>query len=378
MAIHGSLNTMPLDEVLTWVQTTNRSGTLTLDRDGAEWELRLECGRVVGYVGPEMRDDNLGHVVVSSGLLTEEDLRAALQHTRAGEVSLMRILVTRGFLTTGQLEEVLRELATESLHDMFLDLPGDFVYSDASEQGLAFDLEDFTRFVSTDLGVNELLLEGARRQDEWRLMQEKLPTEHIAVRIDHERLPSLEKLGVRQRRILASLDAGQSLSDVCIEMKVPLPTVLLGLNSLVVEGAVVLEKREGEPSVERDHNRINRLVEQALLLRRSRQFDEAVSLLSAAVRMRPDADHVRQALKEALEEQIRYLYETLPPHKVPRLVVAEERLQRMKLRPDERFVVDRLAAQMDIGSLIMVSSLNERETLKLLRRLVHGGIVKLV
>lgn len=367
---------MPLAEVLSWVQATQRSGTLGIERDGNEWELRLELGRVVGYVGPEMRDDSLGHVVVTSGLLTEEDLRGALQAIRSAEHSLMRVLVTEGFLTADHLQECLRELATESLHDLFLDLPGDFVYSDASEQGL-FALEDSERFVSIDVGVNELLLEGATRQDEWEMMRTRFPTENIRVQIVDEKLPPIESLGVRQRRIVASLAAGQSISDICIEMRAPLPSVLLGLSSLINDGAVVIRKRRSDEPGDSDPGRINRLVEQAVLLRESGQFDEAVSLLGAAVRMRPDDERVRQRLREALEEQIRDLYESLPPHRVPRLIVSDARLQRLKLRPDERFVVDRLAAKMDIGSLIMVSSLNERETLKLLRRLLHGEIIEL-
>ncbi len=368
---------MPLSELLGWVQSTKRSGTVTLDRDGAEWELRLEAGRVVGYFGPEMWDDNLGHVVVTSALLAEEDLRAAMQKGRAQDRSLMLILVNEGFMSADQLQEVLRELAAESLHDMFLDLPGKFVYSDASEQGIAFDLDDFTRFVSVDLGVNELLLEGARRQDEWEAMRQRYPTENIVVTVHPEKMPPLETLPVRQRRIVASLAAGQVISDICIEMQAPMPSVLLGLSSLFKSGAVTIEEGPKVDPNERDYNRINRLVEQSLLLRQSRQFDEAVSLLSAAVRMRPDAPHVRQALKEALEEQIRELYHVLPPHKIPRVVATDERMRRLKLRPDERFLVDRLAARMDIGSLIMVSSLNERETLKFLRRLDHGGIIEL-
>lgn len=377
MAIHGSLNTMPLSELLGWVQSTKRSGTVTLERDGAEWELRLEAGRVVGYFGPEMWDDNLGRVIVTSALLTEEDLRLAMQRGRARDRSLMLVLVNEGFMTAEQLHEVLGELAAESLHDMFLDLPGQFVYSDASEQGIAFDLDDFARFVSVDLGVNELLLEGARRQDEWEAMRHRYPTENIVVRVNPEQMPPLETLPVRQRRIVASLAAGQVISDICVEMQAPMPSVLLGLSSLIASGAVTIEEGPSTDVALRDHNRINRLVEQSLLLRRSRQFDEAVSLLSAAVRMRPDVPHVRQALKEALEEQIRELYHVLPPHKVPRLVASDERMRRLKLRPDERFLVDRLAARMDIGSLIMVSSLNERETLKFLRRLAHGGIIEL-
>jgi hypothetical protein len=101
-----------------------------------------------------------------------------------------------------------------------------------------------------------------------------------------------------------------------------------------------------------------------------------VALLEVGVRMRPDSEEGRAVLKDTLEEQINDLYAALPPLKVP-TVVDEARLHRMSLRPEERFLIDRLGANMDVGSLIMVSSLNERETLKMLRKLVHGGIIDL-
>jgi hypothetical protein len=66
----------------------------------------------------------------------------------------------------------------------------------------------------------------------------------------------------------------------------------------------------------------------------------------------------------------------MPPVKVP-TIVDEGRVARLRLRPEERFLVDRLGAGMDVGGLIMVSSMNERETLKTLRRLLHGGIIAL-
>ncbi len=65
MAIHGSLLTMPLSDLLSWVKTTARSGSLVIKRDGGEWELTLEGGQVTGYYGPELRD-NLGHIVATS------------------------------------------------------------------------------------------------------------------------------------------------------------------------------------------------------------------------------------------------------------------------------------------------------------------------
>jgi len=69
-------------------------------------------------------------------------------------------------------------------------------------------------------------------------------------------------------------------------------------------------------------------------------------------------------LRERLEEQVRDLYRVLPAVKVPVIVADDSKLQRLRLRPEERFLLNRLSAQMDVGSLIMISSMNERETLK--------------
>lgn len=375
MAIHGDLKTLPLADLLAWLKTAGRSGILTVHRDGGEWELEVREGRVTGYGGPELRD-YLGHIVVTSGLLTEDDLRRAIQRQRETQWSLQRILLNEGFLTQQELQQCLAELATESIYDLFLDLPGEFVFSDMAEQGLAFELEEAEDRLPLDLDINHLLMEGARRQDEWIHIRERFPRDDVRVRIVDDKLPPMEKLGVRERRILAGLAAGQSVSDLCLELRAPVPSVLRTLAELESEGAVQILVSDGEDGP-RDASRFENLLAQATVLRQQAQYDEAVSLLEVAVRMRPDDAGGRAALKEALEDQIKDLYDTLPPLKVPTVIVGEERLRRLKLRPEERFLIDRLSACMDVGSLIMVSSLNERETLKTLKKLMHGGIIEL-
>ncbi len=376
MAILGSLQTMPLADLLGWVKATSRSGSLTVTRDGNEWELQLEGGRVTGYGGPELRD-NLGHIVVTSGLLTEEDLRTALQHQRREQVSLHRALLDCGLLSAEQLQECLTELACESIYDLFLDLPGEFVFSDQAGRALDLGLDEVNERLSLDLDVNHLLMEGARRQDEWAEVRERFPHDDVSIQIHDERLPPFEKLGVRERRILASLSAGQSLSDICLELRAPIPAVLRALAVLERDGAVSIVTAAASAAGLSSEGRVEQLVAQAELLRQARQFDEAAALLEVAVRLRPDAERPRLVLKEVLGEQLLDLYDVLPPVRVPVVVASDERLGRLRLRPEERFLVDRLSAQMDIGSLVMVSSMSERETLKTLRRLLHGGIIVL-
>ncbi len=376
MAIYGSLRTMPLADLLQWVKTTARSGVLTVTRDGNEWELVLEGGLVSGYSGPELRE-NLGHIVVTSGLITEVDLRTALQHQRQNGGTLQQAMLAKGLIAPATLEQCVRELAVEAIYDLFIDLPGEFVFSEQIPKGLDLGLEDHDR-LPLELDVNHLLMEGARRQDEWSQVRERFPHDDVLVEIFDDRLPPIETLGVRERRILASLSAGQSVSDICLELRAPSLSVLRTLVSFEQTGAVKLSADDRGASANGSGSRLEQLMQQAEVLRTSRQFDEAAALLEVVVRMRPDAERARAALKETLEEQIKDLYATLPPLKVPVLVADEHRLSRLRLRPEERFLLNRLSAQMDVGSLIMVSSLNERETLKTLKKLLHSGIIELV
>lgn len=373
MAIHGSLLTMPLSELLVWIQTSGHAGVITILRDSHEWELTVERGSVTSYLGPELRD-NLGHIVVTSGMLTEEDLRIAYQHQRDVGGTLQGALLEKGMLTRPQLQEVLTELATESIYDLFIDLPGEFVFTKRITSGLDIEVDTEER-LPLDLSVNLLLMEGARRQDEWNHLRERFPSDDIRVEVLHDKLPPFEEMGVRSRRVLASLSAGQSISDICLEMRAPIPSVLRTIAAFEAEGAVKVIQPNISGS--EPNPRVEQLLRQAAVLREAQQYEEAVALLELAVRLRPTDEDVRTALRETLTEQVQQLYEMLPPVRIPTVVVGEERLRRLRLRPEERFLLHRLAANMDIGSLIMVSSLSERDTLKTLRKLLHSGIIEL-
>ena len=245
MAIHGDLKTFPLADFLSWLRSTSRSGLLSVHRDGSEWGLSVEGGRVSGYNGPELREHFSS--AVTSGLLTEVDLRTArLQHAREHGRTLQRSLTELGIITHKLLYECLTELATESLYDLFLDLPGTFSFSDANERGIVLDFGDDER-LPLDVDINHLLMEGARRQDEWVHIRDRFPLDDVRVQIIDERLPPLEALGVRERRVLASLSAGQSVSDICLELRAPVPWVLRTLAQLEADGAVDNHRQRRHP-----------------------------------------------------------------------------------------------------------------------------------
>ncbi len=376
MAIHGSLLTMPLSDLLTWLQTTSRSGMLTVTRDGNEWTLTIEEGRVAGYSGPELRD-NLGHIVVTSGLVSEDNLRVAYQHQRDLGGSLRKALLSRHLISESGLDDVLLEMATEAIYDLFLDLPGEFVYSEQAAQAVDLDLDDDDAdTLPLSLSINHLLMEGVRRQDEWEHIRQRFPDDNIQALVIEEKVLTLPDLGVRERRILAALSEGQSVSDICFELRTPVPSVLRVMADLLDKGAVIIVRDDDLPTCKEAQGKVPELLAQAEIMSEAMQFDEAVALLDVAVRMEPADESIRQLLGEATARQLADLYQNMPPIRIP-IISDKERLRSMPLKPDERYLLDRFGPSMDIGGLIMLSPMSERETLKTLKRLLHAGVIQL-
>ncbi|MCK5690696.1 DUF4388 domain-containing protein [Myxococcota bacterium] len=367
---------MPLSDLLTWLQTTSRSGMLTVTRDGNEWTLTIEEGRVAGYSGPELRD-NLGHIVVTSGLVSEDNLRVAYQHQRDLGGSLRKALLSRHLISESGLDDVLLEMATEAIYDLFLDLPGEFVYSEQAAQAVDLDLDDDDAdTLPLSLSINHLLMEGVRRQDEWEHIRQRFPDDNIQALVIEEKVLTLPDLGVRERRILAALSEGQSVSDICFELRTPVPSVLRVMADLLDKGAVIIVRDDDLPTGKEAQGKVPELLAQAEIMSEAMQFDEAVALLDVAVRMEPADESIRQLLGEATARQLADLYQNMPPIRIP-IISDKERLRSMPLKPDERYLLDRFGPSMDIGGLIMLSPMSERETLKTLKRLLHAGVIQL-
>ena len=121
--------------------------------------------------------------------------------------------------------------------------------------------------------------------------------------------------------------------------------------------------------------RVELLVEQSRAMLEAEQYDEAVALLDVAVRMSPNDEAIRQALREMLQEQIQDLYRTFKPVQIPRVVADAERVRQIKLKPEERHLLERLSAGLDVGTLVMMSSMTERETLKALKKFLHSSLI---
>ena len=127
------------------------------------------------------RRDRLGDILVKNGLITQAQLdqAVAVQNTQRDK-RLGEILVEREFIAREELHRYIRLQIEEAVYYLFTWNQGTFNF----EADVAPDEQDFL----VSINPESLLLEGARRVDEWSLIEKKIPSFDLVFEVDRNRL----------------------------------------------------------------------------------------------------------------------------------------------------------------------------------------------
>ncbi|MEO0160892.1 MAG: tetratricopeptide repeat protein [candidate division WOR-3 bacterium] len=203
MAIKGSLSEASLPDVIQLLSFSLRSGCLSLT-DGRNFgNIFIKDGKII-YATLLNRKDRLGDLLVRKQIIDEATLKWALEEQRKTNKRIGEILVEKGHITRETLE---RELANQIAETIFTMLTWETGYFNF-EADLLPGNEEFL----VQLSPQELLLEGARRIDEWRKLEKRLPPFEsiLAIKKDYHEVPLTEE----ETRILQLVDGNRTLDEI--------------------------------------------------------------------------------------------------------------------------------------------------------------------
>src|SRR5205814_2141105 len=207
MAIKGSLKEASLPDVLQLLALGQKTGCLSIaDRSNFGY-IYFDKGRIC-YASIVNRRDRLGDILVKHSKITQAQLDAAVQRqTREPGKKLGEVLVGMAVLTQADLERYMRVQIEESVYYLFTWTQGTFNF----EADVRPERQDFLVSITPE----SLLLEGARRVDEWSLIEKKIPGFDLIFVVDRDRLAISEaKLTDTQQRVLPLLDGSRDLHHV--------------------------------------------------------------------------------------------------------------------------------------------------------------------
>ncbi|HVG44967.1 MAG TPA: DUF4388 domain-containing protein [Longimicrobium sp.] len=206
MAIKGNLREAGLPDVLQLLAMGQKTGCLSLADRSSFGYIYFDRGRIT-YASIVNRRDRLGDLLVKNGMLRAEDLAAAIdEQTRNPGDRLGEILVRRGHITREQLQHQIRIQIEEAVYFLFTWNQGSFQFEPDQRP------EEGAMLVS--INPENLLLEGARRIDEWSLVEKKIPSLELVFQVDRSKAIEGFELSDEQRKIQPLVDGKRSVQDI--------------------------------------------------------------------------------------------------------------------------------------------------------------------
>ncbi|MBX6331645.1 MAG: tetratricopeptide repeat protein [Gemmatimonadaceae bacterium] len=200
MAIKGSLREASLPDVLQLLAMGQKTGCLSVtDRNNFGY-IYFDRGRIT-YASIVNRRDRLGDTLVKAGVITQRELDAAIeaQGKQQRNKKLGEILIEQQILTREELHRYIRVQIEEAVYYLFTWTQGTFSFE--------ADMRPDDHDVLVSINPESLLLEGARRVDEWSLIEKKVPAFDIIFELDQGRLAVSEaQLTPTQQHLIPLID----------------------------------------------------------------------------------------------------------------------------------------------------------------------------
>jgi tetratricopeptide (TPR) repeat protein len=210
MAIKGSLKEASLPDVLQLLALGKKTGCLSVTDRTNLGNIYFDNGRIC-YASIVNRRDRLGDMLVKGGKITHEQLEQAIERqTRERQSKLGRLLLESGAITEADLERCVRIQVEEAVYYLFTWTQGSFRFdADVKPEG-----EDAILSINPE----SLLLEGARRVDEWSLIEKKVHSFDCVFAVEEVRLSAADvELTPEQELIVTFLNGERDVTELMEE-----------------------------------------------------------------------------------------------------------------------------------------------------------------
>lgn len=211
-SLQGSLDSFKLPEVLTFLSTTRKNGTLVVESLGWKSSIYFDGGALV-YATSTQASLRLGELLLRRKKITSEQFQQIDEYIQHDGGRFGQIAVQQGVLTEEQLRDFLKIQVSEILFDAFVWKGGTFLFFDE------MTLPAYAITISVDLA--NLIMEGARRIEEWEQCVRLLPDNKAVFRVVST--PESEKitLSLDEWKILFLINGQRTLEELCKESDDP-------------------------------------------------------------------------------------------------------------------------------------------------------------
>src|ERR1051325_6174639 len=168
MALEGTLKDFSLADIFQLIGLQRKTGVLTLRSKDDTVTVTFLDGKVVGADSLSHRLENrLGHVLIKSGVLQQDQLNRALEIQKETLQRLGFILTHYGIISAESLKQAIQLQILQIVYRLFRWKDGDYHFS--QETTIEYDRDNVV-----PITAESILMEGARMIDEWPIIEKRI------------------------------------------------------------------------------------------------------------------------------------------------------------------------------------------------------------
>jgi len=359
LALSGDLATMSLEDLFQWLAVGKKSGALELRGALHTKRVCFHEGRITSVWSSDPRE-YLGQYLLAFNRITEDQLREALATQEDEQQLLGRILVNRHLITEAEVRRIVQVKVEESIYDTFLWSVGSFEYQD----GMA----SHQKSMLLSLDVTGIVLEGARRMDDWKRIRRVIKGGDAVLAAVPEAIAERLPLAPEDADILARLDGRASVDQLMLNLRMPEYKINKLLFDLQEKGMARIVQAGGRLGVDASLQ-----IQRARALMEKQKLQEAQEELRYILKDQPrhaDAGRMMAVVQDLLDHR------RLDQELVPELAVSLDELMTMDLGSNEAFLASRVNGLWSIRDILSIAPFEQDECLAIFSQLLKRGILK--
>jgi tetratricopeptide (TPR) repeat protein len=210
MAIEGPLRELGIHDVFQLLDLSRKTGALrvTSEMRDDEGVVLFDGGKVI-HASVASNPTSIERILRQSGKLTDEELYRAMSATDNEAVSLGDRLVMTRVITQKELERQLRQAIENVIFELMSWREGFFSFEERHVSDVPVDGR-------IRISTESLLMEGARRIDEWSRIADKVPSLSVVPSlspVEDDRASVLDLLP-NEWEVLMTIDGERNLRDI--------------------------------------------------------------------------------------------------------------------------------------------------------------------
>ena len=238
VSFRGRIDHVPLGEILQLLQHQQQTGVLDVERVGPGAERGVSICLRAGFVDIALghggdHDLRLGQILLAEDLIDPADLDAILAR-RAGTKRLLGgQLVKLGYISQDDLRRALVRQSSELVYEALRWHAGTYTFERYATRPEATDAH-------LHLPVASILMEGLRRVDEWRLIEEQIHGFDMVLAVRQDAVAALEDdaLSQDERTVLGAVDGERTVRQIVELTRMPSFDACKILFQLVTSGLI--------------------------------------------------------------------------------------------------------------------------------------------